>query len=157
MVTRRQTTTYRDDVLGTVQYIIGLVIAIIFGLSLVPFSYGDMFYLVLGIIVVQMIISLIRFRILNFMLETIILIFAIIGIVPFLIGYIFRLLVIPITIIDMATFKSTTIYKKVEIITANNIKRTRRTKNGKPIKSKTKITKKPRSKVKVKDAEFTEK
>lgn len=138
------TTRYyrKIDFLDTFQYIISIVIAVTFAAGLIPGLYGEVFIFTIAAIVIQILFSLIRLRLLNVILELFLLLFAVIGFIPVL-GWIFRLVGFFGAILDMATFKSSHIYKKVQV------------KTFKPRPSKKKPAKKTVKKFK--EAEFKEK
>jgi hypothetical protein len=125
------------------QQLIAIAILISFFIGLIPFAYKEIFYLASGLIVVQLLISLFRLKLINFILESILLILSIFSLIP-LLGYIFRGLGLLISILDLSILKNTLIYKKVEVFT-RDIK-----------KKKFKKSKKFNSE-NIKDAEFEEK
>lgn len=142
MNTRKTTTYYKKiSIIDRIQYMISAIIAITFALGLVPGIYAEVFIFTIGAIVIQIVISLTRLRILNVLLELFLLLFSIIAIVPFL-GWLFRLIGMLGSILDMATFKNYSIYKKVEVNT---------------FKSKKRPSKKKKINNKFKDAQFEEK
>ncbi len=145
----KRTVTYRRKIgfLDTVQYIIGIAIAVLFGVGLIPGYFGYVFPILVFVIIVQAVISLVRLRILNLFIELFMLVFAIIGIIPYF-GYLFRFIGVLAAIIDLTSFKNYQLYKHIEI----------RTFKGHPNKGSThpKNEKKIRDK-NVVDAEFKEK
>lgn len=120
---KKKTVTFEKkfDFLSSIQYFISIFIAILFGFGLIPFQYNNIFEGILILIVIQIFLSLIRLRLLNVFLELILLLLAVISFVPFL-GYVFRFIGMLFTILDMSTFKSAKIYKKVKIMTFDNFK-----------------------------------
>ena len=131
----------RISFMDHIQYFIGLFISILFLVGFIPFSFDNLFKLIIGLIIIQVIISLLRLRIFNILLELILLGLAIFSLIPVL-GYFFRFLGFIVGILEMTSFKNYKLYKKVEITRFY------------PKKFKKKQIK---NKVKFKDAEFKEK
>lgn len=129
------------SIFDNVQYFIAVVMAIFFAFSLFNFS---MLFVVSIAILIQLIISILRFRVFGIFLEIFILILVGLSFIPFL-GILFKILGLFAAIFEMAIFKNSTIYKQVEI----------RTFNSKQKKSKNKKVTKP--KVEFEDADFKEK
>ncbi|MCA9486027.1 hypothetical protein H6501_02765 [Candidatus Woesearchaeota archaeon] len=100
--------------LNILQYFIGAVILFLFLYGLIPGKYDDIFLYMLGAVTVQILLSLLRLRILNVVIELIILIFAIISGIPVL-GYLFRLGGLILALLDLASFKSYVIYKTIKV------------------------------------------
>lgn len=129
----------------SVQYILGLIVVLCFAIGLIPFTYNQVISVAVGLLVIQIIISLVRLRLLNVLLEVILLILSIVSIVPIL-GYVTRILGILAGLVDMTTFKNYKMYKNIEVRTFSS--GSKRSSNNK---------KKIRRKPEAKDAEFVEK
>ncbi len=100
--------------LNNIQYFITLIISILFLVGLIPFSYGNLFNLIVGLIIAQVIISILRLRFFNVIIELLLLFLAIVSAIPVL-GYLFRFFGFILGILDMILFKSLVLYQKVEI------------------------------------------
>jgi len=101
-------------ILDRIQYFIGVFIGILFVLGLIPFTFDKLYVLIKGLIIIQIIISLVRLRILNVILEIFILGLAFLSLIP-LLGYLFRIVGLIMSILDFSSFKNYKIFKKVEI------------------------------------------
>ena len=130
--------------LDWIQYFISGIITICFVIGLLPGYYPKVATILIAFIVVQALISILRLRLLNFILELFILLISIISLVPFL-GWFFRVLGVITGILEMASYKNYKLYKQVEI-------KTFRSKKPKNTPLKRKIHDKP-----VKDADYKEK
>lgn len=133
-------TTKTSNPLNTLQYIFSVVIAIIFGIGVFSTKYQELFPVILTFALIQLLITMLRFRILNLVIELFVLIFIILAWVP-IIGWPFRLIGLIVVLIEMSVFKNITIQKKIQTIYFNN------SKSKKKKKTKTTFT----------DAEFKEK
>jgi hypothetical protein len=121
--------------LNSIQYIISIIIALLFILGLIPYTFKELFPILISLIIIQFFISIIRLRILNIFLELILILLSIFSIIPIL-GYFFRILGFLTAIIEIITFKNSIYYKKIEIITINkfsNKKQKKRPTNNKII------------------------
>ncbi|MCA9495904.1 MAG: hypothetical protein KC589_03095 [Nanoarchaeota archaeon] len=134
----------RISIFDWIQYFISGIITICFVIGLIPGYYNKIATLLIAFIVVQILISILRLRLLNMILELFILLISIISLVPFL-GWFFRFLGIITGILEMASFKNYKLYKQVEIKTFK-----RKNPNKAPIKKR--IHDKP-----IKDADYKEK
>ncbi len=135
--------------LNSLQFVLAFIITVLYGISLwQPYFYDNVSYLALAI-VVQLIFSIVRFRIANILFEVILLILILPSLIPIL-GVITILFGFIISLIEIATFKHGTIYKTVEFRTFNNFNnKKQQTPNSKPsLKKKT---------VNFKEADFKEK
>lgn len=127
-----------------IQYFLSAIITISFVIGLIPTYYLQVGPIILGSLVLQLLLSIARLRLLNVILELFIIILAIISFIPIL-GYIFRIIGIFAGLLEMASFKHYTVYKQIEIRTFNN-------------RSKNKKQKKIRTENKnIKEADFKEK
>ncbi len=111
----------RDLNLDYIQYIISIIISILFALGLIPFFYINLVTILIILIIIQLVLSATRFRIMNIILELILLILSIFSIIP-IIGFLTRFFGMLIGIIDTSTFKNYAFYEKIEIITINKFK-----------------------------------
>lgn len=114
----KKTTTTTYDILNILQYLISILIMLSFIISLIPYAYKNIFVITIGLIALQLLISLARLKLINFLIETIILALSLLALIPIL-GYLFKFIAIPITILDISALKNTIIYKKVEIFSDN--------------------------------------
>lgn len=128
--------------LNIFQYTLSVVILFLFLFGLVPFSYYLVFYFLSILIIVQLIISLLRFRLLNILIELLILGLAILSLIP-LLGYGFRFLAIFFLIFEFFSFKNNSIYYQSNIRVG--------------ISNKSKKASKKKENKNVKDASFSEK
>lgn len=143
--------TYQKSlkILDFFQYIFALIIAIGFTSGIFGF-FKEIGVIIIFIIIAQLFISLIRFKILNLLIEVVLLILAIISLVLNQLTYFLAILFILIgflaSILDLSTIKYMTIYKMVETKTFDSFGNKK-----KVIKTKKKVNKD------VKDASFKEK
>jgi predicted membrane protein len=127
----------------TIQYLLGVLITLLFALGLIPFTYGDIFGILAGLIIVQFAISLVRFRLLNISLLIVLFILSLLSLIPF-VGYIFRFFAILIAILDFASYKHAKVYHRFEQIRVEKTS------------FKKKTSKKTKEKAEAKDASFKE-
>lgn len=146
-VTRKVTYHKKLNFLNWVQYVLGISIAVLFGLGLIPFYYDDVSKLLFGFLIVQSLLSLVRFRFANVILEFLLIVVAVFSLIPFL-GYLFRFIGVLLSILDLSMFKSTVIYKRVHLFKEASLFKDMNLK-------KKKTDKKPKKDFK--DAEFKEK
>ncbi len=99
---------------NSVQYIFSIVISLLFGVSLIPGNFGDMGGVLVIMILVQILISILKFNLLHLILEFVLLIFAILSFIPYL-GYLFILIGFVLSLLDLVTFKNSAIYKQVNV------------------------------------------
>lgn len=121
MTVKEKTTTYYNkfSFLNGFQYFLATFIAILFGISLwQPFFYKVVWGLVL-LLLLQVVISLLRVRLLNIILEIFMLILILPSLIPFL-GVFAILIGLLIGLLEMATFKHMVLYKKVEVKTIHD-------------------------------------
>jgi predicted membrane protein len=149
---------FKTSYLNKLQYFLSLIILALLLVSLIPEFYNKISFYIITIIVIQFIISLIRYRFINSIFEFLIFFLSIIGLIPY-IGWLFRLIALPIALLDLFASKDSAVFQTFEIYTKNKAYE----KN--PFKKKTKFkirdNKKSKSKKKdqekVYDAEFREK
>ncbi len=147
-VERKVTYKKRLGVLDSAQYLIAIIIAICFGIGLIPFYYDEVFVVLISLIIVQIIISFVRLRLLNVIIEVFLLIISIIAIIPF-IGYLFRIIGLLASLLEMLSFKNYIMYKNIEIRTfKTDFSKKESKSNNKKIQKKS---------IKAQDAEFSEK
>lgn len=140
-----------NQFLDNIEYINSIIIAILFAIGLIPFTYSKVSSILITLILIQIIISAIRFRLLNVIIELALLILSIISFIPIL-GFITRFIGIIFAIIESASFKNKIIYEKIEINTINKFKTKQNKKNNKQNNKE-----KSKNKEKIYDAEFKEK
>lgn len=117
METRKETTyALESGLINMIQYVISLCCAILFGLGFIPYYYDDVAKYLIAALVVNFLISLIRFRILNVFIQIFLIGLSVLSFIP-LAGYLFRILGLIFSIVDMSTFKNVEIYKKVKVFT----------------------------------------
>ena len=124
------------SILDRIQYFISITIPILFCFGLIPTYYDNVFNTLIILLSVQLIISLLRFRLLNLFIELILIGLSVISLIP-LLGYIFRFLGIIFAILDMSSFKSAVIYTKFENMTFKT--RNQNKKAKKPLKKNSKF------------------
>lgn len=139
------------NIFDTIQYLISIAISILFVIGLISTKFQEYFQITIGLIILQILLSILRIRLINIIIQLPILIFALIGYIPYL-GYFFRFLGFLVSLLDMSTFKSQTINNKVNIIYTNS----RAKKSRENQKSKQKLYSK-NFENNVKDAQFKEK
>ena len=111
----RQSIKYKKpSFLDNIQYIVGIILTIGLGVSLIPGYYNKMSEIIITALVVQVIISGLRAKIINVFLELVILLLSLIGFIPFL-GWFFRLVAFFISLLDMAALKNNIVSKQIEI------------------------------------------
>ena len=137
------------SLLNNVQYFLSSVVAVSFGIGLIPTLYDDVFKVIMFVLTVQIVISLFRLRLLNVFFEIFLIGTGVLAYVP-LLGYFFRVIGIFVSILELASFKNSMLYKQMEIRTF----RTGKKRRGKNAGAKVSTKKTP---VKFKDAEFSEK
>lgn len=141
----------------TFQYLFGFVILFLVGLLLVTGKFNDFLLYTIGLILIQLLISITRFKLLHIILEIIILILAsitLIALVPFFLFKVLAwLILLPIFVLgmlDLMAFKSKGMYQQIYVRTPNfGFK-------GKP-KTKSKPSIKKKKGEGAVDAEFSEK
>jgi len=138
------------QLLNNVQYFLSSVIAVCFGIGLIPTLYDNVVNVIMVALGFQIIISLFRGRLLNVFFEIFLIGLGALAYIP-LLGYFFRFLGIIFSILEIASFKNTFLYKQMEIRTFRMNQKSR----GSSSKSKSKVSGKATPKFK--DAEFTEK
>ena len=104
--------------LNTIQYTIGLILSIGFAIGLVPFYYDNISTYIIALIIIQLLLSLVRLRFLNVFLEVVLLGLAVVSLIP-LLGYLFRLIALIVSVLDSSSFKHTFIYKRMETVSNN--------------------------------------
>jgi len=118
-----KTTRYYKKIrfLDIVQYLIASVIGIGFFLWLLPQSWNllptyipSLERLIIGAIVIQAIISILRLRVLGLFLELLLLLLALLSLVAY-VGYFFRFLGLIFVLVELASFQSYQIYKHVDV------------------------------------------
>ena len=144
--------------LTRIQYALSLVITALMLFSLIPQTYTKLSFYILVIIIAQLILSIIRYRFINSFLELVILLLALLGLIPFL-GWFFRLISIPIVLLDLLANENSQTFQSIEIFTKSRVNQ----KNPfiKKNKSNNSTSKKQKSKKdkpsNFQDAEFKEK
>ena len=113
-VVRRTRFEKKYSILGTIQQILASIIILLFIIGLIPLQFGEIFPLLIILIGIQMFLSLIRLKIINFILEFFILILAMGSLVPFL-GYIPRIIGIFAGLLDLVSLNAFTISKIVSV------------------------------------------
>ena len=118
-----KTTKYYKKIrfLDIVQYLIASFIGIGFLLwllpqswNLLPTNYPPIEKIIISGLVIQAIISILRFRVLGLFLELFLLLLTLLSLVPYA-GYFFRFLGLIFILVELATFQSYQIYKHVDI------------------------------------------
>jgi len=130
MVVKKETYYEKNFLfLDWLQYLFAIIITILFLFSLIPFFYGYISKILVIILFIQLILSILRLKLLNIFLELILLSFALISfinIIPIVfifIGYILRFFGLLFGIIEMLSFKNSKVFKIIEIVTTNKFRR----------------------------------
>lgn len=144
------------NILNNTQYFISSIIAVSFGIGLVPTLYDNVFPIIMISLTAQLIISLGRVRLLNVFLEIFLIGAAFLSQIM-LLGYIFRFVGIIFSIIEMASFKNGILYKQMEVRTFRTSNKKRRKSPAGAAASINKSKSNVKPKTKIKDAEFKEK
>lgn len=139
------------NIFDIIQYLISIAISILFIIGLISTKFQEYFQITIGLIILQILLSSLRIRLINIIIELSILIFALIGYIPYL-GYFFRFLGFLVSLLDISIFKSQTIDNKIKII-YRNIK-SKNYKENKNLKQKFYSKKFENN---IKDAQFKEK
>jgi len=132
----------KDLILDKIQRFIALTMALFFLAGLIPFFYANVYEALVVLISIQIIISLIRLDFFNLTIELIIFVLIFFSAIP-LLGYIFRIVGIVLSLIDSIRLKVFGFYK--------NFSKS----NFHPKKQKNKL--KTKKKNDFKEAEFREK
>lgn len=103
----------KSSFVNKVQYFIGMIIAILFALGFIPFFYLDVFPFLIVALAIQLVISILRLRIINVILICIMIVLSVASLIP-IVGYLFRFLGFLTGLLDMASYKSTFVYKRIE-------------------------------------------
>lgn len=136
--------------INLLQYIIGIIIFVIFLVSLIPGVYVQYYQILLLLILVQMLISISNGKIINFFFEIILLIFSLIIAIPILFSsikslavilailvYVFKIVALPIAWLDFSIFKGSTLYQNFKYVNkfetiGNNSKKEKKSTKKKP-------------------------
>lgn len=129
MVTRR-TVTYskRFSILSFIQQLIAVGIGVLFFLGLIPFSYADIGGLLVGLIVIQALISLLRLEFLSFLYELFLLLLAVLSFIPVL-GYVFRFIGFLGAFIDVLIHGNSKMVRKVQVVSMKSPRRKKKSKS----------------------------
>lgn len=152
--------------LSKVQYYLGLVIAILFGLCLFGMFNKVSEFLVIGL-VIQFFLSLFRLRIVSVLVEFFLIILLVIiflinflipiGFFAWLLSLVFFLISLIIAILDATGFRNSKMYKVIEVRTRNKKDDFFKSKAQKRHNSKKTVNSRKKQKSDVIDAEFEEK
>ncbi len=147
---------YKINILNSIQNLLSIVITFLILIGLIPFLYNDIYQSVVLLLTIQLLISLLRFRLINLFFEIMIIIFLSVAALPLFISikiiaiplaillYIFKIFALIIALLDMSAQKGTYVYKNI------NIKKQENKQNPKINKAK------KYSSNNIKDAEFEE-
>jgi hypothetical protein len=148
---------HKTNLLNSIQNILSLIIIFLILIGLIPFLYNDIYQNVILLLTIQILISLLRVRLINIFFEIIIIIFLSIAALPLFISikiiaiplaivlYIFKIFALIIAMLDLSAQRGTYVYKNINIKKQEN-------------KQKPKIKKaKKYSSNNIKDAQFKEK
>lgn len=139
-----------NKIMDNVQYFISSAMGICFGIGLIPTFFDEVYRVIVVLLIVQILISIIRGRLLNIFLEIFLVGLAGLSLIP-LLGYVARFLGIIFCILEMASFKNGLLYQQMDMKAFNS----KSGFNSKSSKGKKSGIKKP--KVKFEDADFKEK
>lgn len=116
-------TTYKKNLvpLGLIQYLLTFLVLFLFGIGLMPGYYGDIYYIIATLLLFQILVSIVRFRVLNVVFQVVIFILAFIALVPVL-GWFIRLLCFMLVLLDFGFLKFYNIEKHIVIKKYNNEK-----------------------------------
>ncbi|MEC8221289.1 MAG: hypothetical protein VX028_04395 [Nanoarchaeota archaeon] len=110
----------------SLQYVLSIAFLFLIALLLLTGKFGDMLLYAIGLLVVQLLISLVRFKVLHVILEVVVLIFMGITLIAFIPIFIFKVLawlvLIPVFILgmlDLMAFKSKGMYQQIYVRTPN--------------------------------------
>lgn len=150
-----------SSTLDTIQYILGIAYLFLIGLILITGGFREYLLLSLGILTVQLILSIVRFKLLHIIFEVLLMIFSVVALISFIPIFLLKilawLLLIPVFIIgmlDLVTFKSKGMYQQVYMRTPNfGFKQNTQTKK----KSSPSMPKKKKKPEGVVDVDFEEK
>lgn len=137
--------------MSNLQYFLASILAISFGIGILPFFYKKVVTVVAVCLGIQVLISVFRGRLLNVFLEIFLVGLAVISLIP-IIGLVSSFFAMIICILEMAAFKNGVLYQQMDMRAFNS-------KSGFKSKS-SKSKKKPGIKkpnVKFEDADFSEK
>ncbi len=109
---------YKKSLTDIIQYILSVIVTLLFCVGLIPSLYIELNLAkpIIILLIIQFIISLIRLRFANIILEILLIIFAFISVIPFF-GYITRILGFIFSLLEVASFKNRTLYKRIHIKT----------------------------------------
>lgn len=156
-----KTTKYYKKIkfLDIVQYLIAAFIGIGFllwllpaGWNFIPTNYPGIQKLIIGAIIIQAIISILRLRVLGLFLELFLLLLALLSLIPYA-GYFFRFLGLIFVLIELGTFQSYQVYKHVDI----KHEKTKEEKRDEHEEDEEERKRKKHTSKQIKDADFDEK
>lgn len=142
-----------NKLLNNVQYFLSAVIAVCFGIGLIPTLYDDVFKVVMVALSIQIVVSLLRVRLFNVLLEVFLVAFGFSSLIP-VFGYVFRFLGIIFSVFEMASFKNFVLYRQMEMKTFHSNAGGKKAGGG---GKKAGVKKGVSGRGKVMDAEFSEK
>jgi hypothetical protein len=134
--------------LSNIQYLLSSVLAICFAIGIFPFLYKKVVSIVIVCLGVQVLISVIRGRLLNVFLEIFLVGLAAISLIPIL-GLVASFFAMIVCILEMAAFKNGVLYQQMDMRAFNSKKK------SKSSSKKSAGIKKPEPKFE--DADFSEK
>ena len=115
MVQVKSSTSYKKPSLfDNVQYVISIVLTICLGMSLIPGYFGKVSGVIIAGLVIQLIFSGLRIKLINVFLELIVLLLSLVGFIPYL-GWIPRFFAFFISLLDMASLNNNSVSKQIEI------------------------------------------
>ena len=112
---------YFRSLAGILQHLVAIVLVVLLLLSLIPGYYSLFNFYFVILIVFQMVLSLLNMRFVNLFLETVFLVLAILGFIPYL-GWLFRFVALPVSLIDMVSFREGVVFRRVEVFTKESVK-----------------------------------
>jgi signal transduction histidine kinase len=131
--------------LDKLQYFITIIIIVLFFVSLIPFIYDNSFFSNISILILlQLLISIFRARILNVVIGVIILILSFLSLIP-LLGILFKIITIGILFYESYLFSKHSVYQNSSLILNFFFQSKIKQKSKNKIKAK-KIPKKQKSK-----------
>ena len=136
------------NLLSNVQYFLSSILAICFAIGIFPFLYKKVVSIVAVCLAIQVIVSVIRGRLLNVFLEIFLVGLAALSLIPIL-GLVASFFAMVVCILEMAAFKNGVLYQQMDMRAFNSKNKT------KTSKKKSSGIKKPEPKFE--DASFSEK
>lgn len=120
MVTKKEVSFSQGfSFIGFIQQLLAVIIAVLFFVGLIPFSYSELGKIIIVLIVIQALLSLVRLNIAAFLYELFLLLIGILSFIPFL-GYVFRVVGFLGFLIDIVVHSNDSrVVRKINIVNTN--------------------------------------